>query len=183
MHDLRYETIDIATSLNCTLLSNSRPVLGCWSTFSAMQISAASKSSTWCLLELRLVLIYTKQIASGVKITTYCSILKLMMLSYHTHPGAHSRVKICWTPWHCWNFDIHPSIFDYLVCRNRSFLIRPFQNLFAPHPFECFSLNLANDLLTHWVFALATIFLQGFAPHLLSFLASGFFALLSRHPL
>ena len=57
MHGTRYETIDTLTSLDCALLSNSRPVSGYWPIFSAMQISAASKSATLCLLELRLVLI------------------------------------------------------------------------------------------------------------------------------
>ena len=32
---------------------------------------------------------------------------------------------------------------------------------------DCFSLNFADDSLTHWGFALATIFLPGFALHLL----------------
>ena len=56
VHGSRYETIDTITSLVCALLSNSRLVSGYRPIFSAMQISAASKSATLCLQELRLVL-------------------------------------------------------------------------------------------------------------------------------
>ena len=56
-HGTRCETIDTITSLDCALSSNSRAVSGYWPIVSAMQISAASKSTTLCSLELRLVLI------------------------------------------------------------------------------------------------------------------------------
>ena len=86
-------------------------------------------------------------------VSAYCSILKLMKQSHHLPANAKyaelSDIAKTLT-------SIHQS--RHQICKNRLFLIQPFQKLFAPHTLITPHLSwfFADKTITQLVFALAT---------------------------
>ena len=137
-----------------------------------------------------------------IRASAYCSILKLMMLSHHTPANAkYAELLDIAESW-------HPSIiFRYLICRNRLLtLLKPDIHLSsfvissAEIDHSSFDLSRNCSLLIYWLllikrcrwltslsfcshYYLPTEFCTSPSWFLTSFLASGFFALLSCHSL